>query len=129
MAAKGSVSSWVRLRSTTGAWLAHPELRDRMIADAAEKGTNLTDLGNQILSQFFGVAYEPNRKRSVPQADKEQLNFGVSPELKAAIVRAYPNARSWHDSIRLVLCAHYGLRVPAKVKLTRQRRSSAAQAA
>lgn len=119
MAAKGKKIAWVRLRSeTTRQWFAHPDLRDRMIADAEEKGTNLTDLANRILCDRFNVAYSPNPRKSKPSSDPDILNFGISPELKRVITMNYD---PWQDGVRLVLCSHYGLRVPAKVKQTRKR--------
>ncbi len=126
MAASGTKIAWVRLRSkTTGHWLAHPDLRARMIEDAAEKGTNLTDLATQILCKHFNVAYTPNQRRSTPSGDPEVLNFGISPELKRVIA---VNHDPWLDGVRLVLSSHYGLKVPPKVKQTRNRKPRAAAA-
>lgn len=115
----------MRLKSKTGGWLVHPDLRDRMIQEAEAEGTNLTDLAVRILSSYFGVPYEPTQRKSTPEDEKEILNFGVHPDLKSAIVRAYPQAK-WTDTIRVVLCGHYGLAMPDRIKYTRNRTPAAA---
>lgn len=123
MAAKGSATAFVRLRSkTTGAWLVHPDLRPRLVAEAAEKQTNLTDLILTILCSHFNVRYETKQRTSQPQQDADVLLFGMPPELERAISLAYPVHRL--DGVRYALCSYFGLRVPAKAKQTRQRRTS-----
>ncbi len=127
MAAKGTTQAFVRLRSkTTGAWLAHPDLRPRLVAEAAEKNTNLNDLILTILSAHFNVPHEPSTKSSSPKEDNDVLLFGLPPALARAVALSYPNHKM--DGIRYVLCAYFGLRVPPKVKQTRRPRSAPAPA-
>lgn len=102
----------VRLKAKNGAWLVHPDLRARMIAEAHEHSTNLTDLATKILSERYGVAYEPNVRRSSPAVGSEdQMNFRFSDELKRAIiVGAAPTGMV--QAIRVALCEHYNLPMP-----------------
>lgn len=119
MAKEGDIT-WVRLRSkTTREWFVHPELRDRMVAEANEKGTNLTDLAVEILCARFGVTHKPNHRRSSPSTDSEVLNFRMPDDLGRVISATYPKHHM--DGIRTALCAHYGLRAPARAKQTRRR--------
>lgn len=129
MAAKGAQVTYVRLRSkTTNEWFVHPELRDRMVAEANEKQTNLTDLAVQILCQRFGVPYVENKRRSSPttDADVDVLNFGMPPELQRVISASYPTHRM--DGIRKALCAYYGLGVPVRAPQRRRSRPRTAAA-
>lgn len=128
MAAKGSDVIWVRLRSKTPPyqWFVHPDLLGRMVADAEERGTNLTDLALQILCSHFKVPYTPVLRRSKPTADKDVLNFGAPAALTRALAATYP--RKEMDGVRRILCAHYGLGIPVKVKQRRTRRPRAAAA-
>jgi hypothetical protein len=108
----------IRFKSHLGHWLVHPDLRDRMIEDAREKGTSLSDLANLILAAHFGVRYEPTNRRSQPrEVIGEQFKLHLPPDLERVLAAAYPGKSA--DGIRYVLCAHYGLRVPPKPKLTR----------
>lgn len=129
MAAKGTETVWLRLRSKTEPyeWLVHPDLIGKLADDAREKETNLSDVACRILCAHFSVDYTPKPKKMPATAvnlEKDVLNFGAPPALLAAVGRAYP--RKAMDAIRFVLCAHYGLRIPARPKKTRARRARAA---
>lgn len=116
----------MRLRSkSTGAWLVHPDLRSRLVEEAEAEDTSLADLVLRILCKHFNVPYESKltrQRKSPPKADSDVLLFGMPPALVRAVSLAYPVRKL--DGIRYVLCAHYGLRVPPKVKQTRARRRS-----
>lgn len=87
-----------------------------MVADAETRGTNLTDLAKQILCNYFNVPYTPNLRKSSPRVEQDILNFGVPPELDRVIrTQAALAGRDPLDLARLVLCAHYGLKVPPKI--------------
>lgn len=128
MAAKNAEIVWVRLRSKTPpyTWFVSPDLLPRMVADADERGTNLTDLSLTILCGHFQVPYTPTLRKSKPTAEKDVLNFGAPPALMRALAAAYP--RKEMDGVRRVLSAHYGLPIPPKVMQRRTRRPRAAAA-
>jgi hypothetical protein len=110
----------IKFRSE-GKWLVHPELRDRLIEDARDKGTNLGDLTVMILCAHFRVEYTGTARKSNPRAEPvDQFNFRCPPELERVIAATYPRRKA-ADGIRHVLCAHYGLGVPPKVRQTRRR--------
>lgn len=121
----------VRLRTEKAGWLVHPDLRNRMIEDAREQGTNLGAVAVKILSDRFGVAYDPKdalrSRQSAPGPDSEQFNFHLPPDLERRIASVYPGAKM-NDGIRYTLCAHYGLAIPAKPKFTRNRKPRPAAA-
>jgi hypothetical protein len=110
----------IKLWTPQQGWLVHPELRDRMIADAEAKSTNLGDLACQILAQRLGAPYTPVPRKSKPNADKTQFNFRMPESLEVTLAAA-TRGRKKADHIRAILCQHYGLEVPAKKKFTRNR--------
>lgn len=115
-----SEQTYVALRSRkTQEWFVHPDLRTRMVADAQERGTSLTDLTVLILCEHFKVPYTPNVRKSQPEDDKGYLMLRLPVELERAIGAVYP--RGTAEAIRITLSAHYDLDMPAKVKQTRTR--------
>ena len=122
--------AFIRLRSkTTGDWFVHPDLRDRLIADAAEQDTNMSDQIIRILSERYKVPYEPGGRTTNPGDDNDVINLGsaVSHRLERTIKMAAARRQSgtWIDQIREDLCAYYGLAVPPKPKYTRRARNAA----
>ena len=70
--------AFVRLKSnTSGEWLADPELRPRLVEDALEQGTNLTEIALQILSERYRVPIEANGRRTEPDPEDEVLNLRI----------------------------------------------------
>lgn len=114
---------YIRLRSTDGAWIAPPELRPRIAADAVKHGTNLHDVAVGILSKHFKVPFEPSGRHTTPSPNAEELNLRVSGALWRALSAAATGSRQ-NKAIE-VLCAHYKLTVPAKPKRTRVRQRAA----
>lgn len=114
---------YIRLKSlTTGEWLVHPELRQRMVADVAAQGTNLTDVATLILAGRYKIAYESTGRRTDPRLDEDFLNFNIPWKLWTAISHASLRSRRTElDEVRYTLCAHYGLVVPPKPLRTRTR--------
>lgn len=112
----------IKFRTPQRGWLVHPDLRTRMIEEAQEKGTNLGDLAVQILSKHFNIPHTVNgsSRRTTPREDAEQFNFRMPASLERVLGATYPG-KELADGIRYVLCAHYGLRVPPKKKMTRRR--------
>lgn len=105
---------YVRLQSTTGAWLVDPELRPRLVADATAQRTNLTDVAGAILAARYGVPYEPGGRKTDPMAAHAVLNMRLPRPLVAKLRRAAERSgRSDMDEVRHALSEHYGLRMPS----------------
>lgn len=108
----------IRLRSkgANGAWLVDPGLRPKLVADAEEKGTNLTEIAVEILARRYDVAVIANGRKSSPQANDETMLLRLPWHLYTAISAASAvNHRSgYQDEIRATLSAHYGLRFPPR---------------
>lgn len=119
MPAKDADVIYIRLRSKTPPheWLVHPDLMPRMIQDATERETNLSDLALQIVCARLGVAYTPVPRRSNPDPGKDEFSFGAFPALTAALARAYPKGRI--DGVRQILSQHYSLPVPDRLAAKR----------
>lgn len=108
--------AYVRLRSQpSGKWLVHPELRDRLVEDAAAQGTNITEVASRILAGRYGVGFTPaGRKSGPPRAKAEILNMRIPNAIWAAIrLGATGNGRTDMNELRRQLCDHYGLPIPA----------------
>lgn len=101
--------AYVRLRSkTTGEWFAHPDLRPRLVADANERGVNMTEVAVGILCEEFGVEYEPNGRRTDPKVADDILNISSIPhEVMVQLKQRYERHL---DGAREILCRHYGLK-------------------
>jgi hypothetical protein len=121
--------AFIRIRSRPGgAWLVHPDLRSMLVADAEKLGVSLTDAAVAILAEKFGVPYETTPRKTKPTADGEELNLRIPWPLYEKIKRFADTTersrrRPWsaNDQIRLALCAHYGLQIPPKPRITRRR--------
>lgn len=121
----------LRLRSRKdGAWIAPPDLRPRLVEEAKERDTSLTDLIVQILSRTYRVKCEaqPSSRRSSPPDDGSILKIYLLPlALYTAIAAsAAKNQRTTQREILAALSAHYGLRLPPKAKRPRRRGAVAA---
>lgn len=103
--------AFVRLRSTTGEWFVHEDLRRRLVADAEAQETNLTEVALGILAERHRIKYVPTGRRTTPRTDDvEFLNLGVPEKLARAIRTAAARADvNWIDQIRYDLQDHYGL--------------------
>lgn len=120
------VQRFVRLQShTTGEWLAHPDLRGKLVADAEAQGSNLTEVVIAILAGVHKVPFEPNGRRTAPADSGKELNLRLPGRLDRAIgVAAARNGKSLPDEIRAELCGHYALEVPAPPKRSRAARAA-----
>lgn len=108
--------AYVRLRSQpTGKWLVHPELRDRLVADAEARRSNITEVASEILALHFGVKYTPNGRHSgAPRENAEILNMRIPlPIWKAIERRAITTRRPKMMELRDALCQHYRLPMPS----------------
>lgn len=115
--AKGKFyAAYIRLRSLpTGEWLVHEDLRTCLVADAEQRGTNLTEVAIDILAQRYGVAASSSSRKAAPGKDAWELVLRIPLQLKMAIgARANKAGHSLQQEVREALCAHYGLAMPAK---------------
>lgn len=111
----------VRLRSgLDGAPLAHPELRPRLVADAVEEGTNLTEVALAILHKRFRLPFVARSITRTPNADEDYLRLRLPAPLYHNLTATY--GTKYVQAIREILCAHYGLPMPAPPARTRVRR-------
>lgn len=116
---------FVRLRSaTTREWYCDPGLRARLVADANEQETNLTEVAIQILAKRLGYTYAPNGRRTTPGKSEEILNLRIPLELDDLIGTAFPRLSRPKAIIR-ILSTHYGLGLPVPKKQARRRRAAA----
>lgn len=115
-----SEKTYVAFRSRDGdEWFVHPDLRSRMVAEAAERGLSLSGLTVLILSEHFGVPYTPKPKTTQPDEDRAYLMFRLPEDLDRAIGAAYGSRKS--EAIRKILSGRYSLLMPARRKQTRRR--------
>lgn len=113
----------MRLRSKKdGAWFVAPDLRAHLVADAKAQNTNMTDVALAILHKRYDLAYAANGRATEPRDDDavDLIRLRVPLPLYNALIGTY--GVKYVDGIRALLCAHYGLRVPAKPTRTRRRR-------
>lgn len=106
--------AYVRLRSKpTGRWLVHPDLRARLVEDADEIGTSLTDVVVRILAVHYGLTHamaKGRRKSATPDAPVLKLRIPID-VWRALGFAAKASDREENDVIREVLCSHYDLKV------------------
>ena len=107
--------AFIRLRSrSSGAWLVHPELKARLVADARAAETNMTEVATTILAAEYGIACTPGGYRRHPSPDGTQLNLRLPAELYRMIrLAAIAHDRRYPAEIVAVLHDHYGLEPPA----------------
>lgn len=120
--------AYITFRSKTdGAWLVHPDLRGKIVDDAREKGTNVSDIVSQIMAKDTGTPYTPVIRRSAADPDAGVFVVDFPDGLEDIIKQKYATI-GWQNGIRLALSKHYGLGMPPKVKRARKRRSASAAA-
>lgn len=126
MTTEAKVQRLIRLRSvTTREWYADRELRPRLVADANEQDTNLTEIVLMILAKRLGYSYAPNGRRTEPSSNEEIIKLDVPLELDRLVGGAYPDLTRPKAMIR-ILSSHYGLGLPVPRKQVRRRRAAAA---
>jgi hypothetical protein len=129
MAQKDTKDAFIRLLSRShgnDAWLVHPSLRERLVESAEEQGFSLNDTAVAILAEKFGVQFDPLPRRTRPNPVGEELHltipWTVYAKIEAAAKTTAARTRrpfSSNDSIRLTLCAYYGLTIPPKTRAVR----------
>jgi hypothetical protein len=109
VSSNGYKKAYVRLRSATnGRWFAHPELRAKLIEDAAKQETSMTEVVLMVLCKHLKIQHVPSGRRSSADDDQELLNLRIPQYVFLALRQKYP-AEDYQDSIRRILCAHYKL--------------------
>lgn len=116
MAQDGYHQTFIRLRShTTGEWLTHKDLRPRLVKEATQTETNLTEVVLRILAERYGVPYEPTGRKTAPAKNGEELNLRLPLPLKTAIgAEANVIGHSLQRQILADLCDHYELAMPER---------------
>lgn len=92
----------------------HKDLRARLVAEALERGSNLTDVVVEILGERYKVpASLPSGRKTAPRSDSDILKILLPVKLWKAIRKAADRAgRRDMDEVRHALCDHYGLAMP-----------------
>lgn len=107
-------TAFVRLRShPSGEWIAPPDLRPLIVAEAEGAGSNVTDVVVGILAAKYRVPFEPSGRKTAASPDGEELNLRLPWPLKTAIgAAANVNGHSLQRQILADLSEHYGLELP-----------------
>jgi hypothetical protein len=103
----------LRTRSTVSEeWLAPPDLRPRLVALAADRGSNMTDVVIELLSEHYGIEYDLTGRRSVPGPDPGVITLRIPVSLHRAAAQragsAYPQI-SIPQEVTRVLCERLGI--------------------
>lgn len=114
MPERKTVQAFVKLVAANGHPLVDPDLRPKLVAAAAEKGVSLSNLVVEILSERYGVPFEPTTRKTSPAPEGEEINFACPAALHRKIRQRTQHPYTVNDSIRVTLSAHYGLPVPPK---------------
>lgn len=121
---------FIRLRSRDdGTWLVHPDLKSKIVADAVDQGSNMTEVCQAILAEAYGVPFEPSGRKAVASPDGYEFRIylpaDLSRKIATASIRRYGRPRPVEE-IRFALHAHYGLRPPGPIVRPRARRRTRA---
>lgn len=124
MSGEEFVTRFVRLRSRTDdAWIAPPELKQRLVADAESRGTNMNEVILEILAKRYRVAFTPAGRpgRASPSGYDLELRLPIALD-RAAAAAAGANGRTVPREVIAVIAEHYSLEVPAPPVRRRRRR-------
>jgi hypothetical protein len=103
----------IRLRSRTGGyWFVDPSLRDRLVEDARDRGTSISDVILTILAKRVGVPYVPTGRAADQNTDAAQITVRIPMPILHGLRALSASPRGMQNVIRETLSAHYGLRVP-----------------
>lgn len=100
-----------------------------LVEDAARQGISMNEAAVKILADRFRVPFEVTLRKTSPSTDHNILNLHLPAKLASAIDARAKRPVTMQDVIRATLCQHYGLKMPPKIKRTRQRRAGSALAA
>lgn len=132
MTPTGFKEQFIRLRWDDGSPRAHPDLAERLVADATKDGTSRTEVILRILSKTYGVELEERTRRpSGNRPSTDAFNFTVripTPLHEAIRVSAFQRGAEVVDEILRALSAHYGLPMYAKPARARKPRRARAAA-
>lgn len=102
---------YVRLRSrTTGQPLTSTELRPRLVADARDRGTNVTAVIVEILAAHYRMNVKPISAKATNAAeDVSEFPVFLPVALAQKIRSSLKLGETMQRRITGILCAHYGL--------------------
>lgn len=108
--------TYIRLRWSNGTPRAPEELRPRLVADATERGTSMTEVIIRVLSEVYGVEVAIPSRKANPNVDGEEFNVRIPQRLYDRIERDRLDRRmrSCVDLILEKLCGYYGLAMPGR---------------
>lgn len=103
--------AFIRLRGQDGRWWVDPQLRPKLVEEAHEKGTSMTEVVVMIFCDYLKIQHVPSGRRADPSPDEEHLNLRIPKHVWKALdqARAKLGVDSDYDFARMVLCKHYGL--------------------
>lgn len=106
------------------------DLRAKLIEDAEEQESNVTDVAVAILAERYKVAVPESRgRRTTPNPDSQSMLLRVPERLHTAIAHAaVTNKTSAAKQIIADLCSYYTLPVPDPPRRRRRRSSSSSSA-
>lgn len=127
MARSGYIIKLVPLRSKpNGEWLVHPDLRKQIVEQAANDGHSMNEAIVKILADKVGVDFAPAQRKTAPAKENvDQFVIHMPIAVHKGLERKTTYPASIQDTIRRLLCEHYGLRLPPKVKHVRRHRRRA----
>jgi hypothetical protein len=107
--------TFIRLRSKPNRrWLVPEELRPKLVADAEQHETSLTDVIVRILAGVYGVEVASSSRKTAPKVDGDVINVRLPMPLYVAVLsNAGPRKRSVQKQILADLCEHYKLAPPS----------------
>lgn len=110
-----SPALYIRLRSTSGDWIAPPELRDLLVNRARDAGTTLTDVVVEILADRYRVDVDPSGRKTEPFIDRDYVTVRLPSRLDTALTiagaRATPKRNRQREAM-VALCEFFGLAIP-----------------
>ncbi len=103
--------AFIRLRGQDGRWWVDPQLRPKLVEEAREKNTSMTEVVVMIFCNFLKIQHVPSGRRADPKPDEELLNLRIPRHVWKALdaERAKQGVDSPYDFARTVLCKHYKL--------------------
>lgn len=90
-----------------------PELREVLVADAAERDISINETAVGILADHYGVERKPSTRAHRPPSGSTQLLLAVPDELRTALrLYAARTGATMRGAVIKVLSDHYGIPAP-----------------
>ena len=103
--------AFIRLRGQDGRWWVDPQLRPKLVEEAREKNTSMTEVVVEIFCKYLKIQHVPSGRRADPRPEEELLNLRIPRHVWQALDRrrAEVGVDSDYDFARMILAQHYGL--------------------